>query len=88
VLYDEGAYSEQAQAQSGSLSNTYDTSVHMIPIATESEFAEAWNNMGSDGTAIDGVSLLFHGTSDAITIDHENSQYMTIYSDGKNPQGK
>ncbi|MFA4873017.1 MAG: RHS repeat-associated core domain-containing protein [Patescibacteria group bacterium] len=92
VFYDEKSFSEQAQAQGDSFSSTYKTPVHMMPISTEQGFADAWNGMGSDGTTIEGVSLLFHsGGSDAsniIAIDASHDQYLTTYIDGKTPSGK
>ena len=83
VFYDPKNFSKQAQSQSDSLASKYSTPVHMTPITSEKQFTDAWNSMGKDGTSIDGVSLMFHGSSDAITIDADKGEYMTIYQDGK-----
>ena len=87
ILYDSKSFSKQAEVEKTRLEEKYGTDVHMYAVDTESQFVDNWNSMGSNGNEIDEVSLLFHGTSDTISIDYSENQYMTMYSDKETLKG-
>jgi RHS repeat-associated protein len=83
VYYDPDNFEDQAKKEAERLKKLYGTEVHLIAIKTEKEFKNNWSSMNE----IDGVSLLFHGSSQTINIDWKNNEYLTISPDGKTPSG-
>ena len=59
IFYDEESFSKQAEAEANRIPETDHEETVMIPIKTEEEFKNAWNQMEN---ATD-VSLFFHGSA-------------------------
>jgi uncharacterized membrane protein len=57
----------------------------LIPITTEEEFINAWNDMGSNGVEIEHVSLYFHSNPHNLIIDYTTAdgEYITTFSSGR-----
>ena len=55
----------------------------LIPVTTEKEFIDAWNNMKNPTD----VTLIFHGSVHTLNIDYKNNEYLSTSPDGKTPLG-
>ena len=55
----------------------------MIPITTEQEFIDAWNNMDNPTD----VTLIFHVSATTLNIDYKNVQYLTTNPKCTTPKG-
>ena len=83
IFYDEESFSKQAEAEANRIPETDHEETVMIPIKTEEEFKNAWNQMEN---ATD-VSLFFHGSAKTLNLDWEENEYLTIDENGKTPKG-
>lgn len=56
--------------------------VKLIPVKSEEQFVEEWNNMDNNGSNIVKVSLYFHSTPDTLIINSNEEEYMTVAENG------
>ena len=83
IFYDEENFSKQAGSESKRIPVTDNEATLMIPIKSEEEFKNAWNQMEN---ATD-VSLFFHGSAKTLNLDWKKNEYLTANDNGKTPKG-
>ena len=83
IFYDEESFSKQAEAEAKRIPVTDNEQTVMIPIKSEEEFKNAWNQMDN----VTDVSLFFHGSAKTLNLDWESNEYLTVNENGKTPKG-
>ena len=74
VFYDGESFGKQAKTEAENLKAQYGTEVHLVDIWSLTGFLSNWNKMIETDGAIDGVSMLFHGSPFTIYLGDADGQ--------------
>ena len=83
---DNGGFDSRAKKEAKSW-RKQNMTVKLIPVKSEEQFVEEWNNMDNNGSNIVKVSLYFHSTPDTLIINSTEREYMTVEENGVTLKG-
>lgn len=82
IFYDPNDFKEQSlQMYNEAIEKYGPGSVALSDVTTEKEFAQDWHDMG--GNDIREVNLNYHGSNQALHLNHETDDYITSTGNGK-----
>ena len=87
VFYDPLEFEKQAMDEKERLEKCYGDTVNLIPIDSNEELKEIWNQEVVEEKSIDEISLLFHGQPHALIINEATNSVFTTNESGKTNRG-